>query len=145
MKTLRGISRFIIEFAKISWMPLQTMTWPRICAECFENWFLFIIVHELEGQLIQVSWIKFIVFFKKDIHSNDTKTYDSSALKVASSFYGCYHFEDENTLIVQSVILMEQSSLYSTPQVSTPGLLAWIEYVTGFMETVTNRILEVTR
>ena len=38
-------------------------------------------------------------------------TQSSSALKVTS-------FKDQDTLIEQSVILIEQSSLYSKPQVS---------------------------
>ena len=44
-----------------------------------------------------------------------TKTYDSSALKVASNFYECQYFKDQDTLIEQSFILIEQPCLYSKP------------------------------
>ena len=38
-----------------------------------------------------------------------TKMYDSSALKVASIFYGCWYLKDQDTLIEQSLTLIEQS------------------------------------
>ena len=46
-------------------------------------------------------------------------TQSSSALKVTS-------FKDQDTLIEQSVILIEQSSLYSKPQVSVCSILSII-------------------
>ena len=45
--------------------------------------------------------------------------YDSSTVKVASSFNRCWYFEHQDTLIEQSLIPIEQSSLYSKPQVFT--------------------------
>jgi len=44
----------------------------------------FMLVHEPEGQSVPSELNK---FFCEDIHPNDTKKYDSSALKVVSSFF----------------------------------------------------------
>ena len=49
---------------------------------------LFLVVHEPEGQLVPSKLNKFHCAFWEGIHPNDTETYDSSAVKVASSFYG---------------------------------------------------------
>ena len=50
---------------------------------------LYYIVHDPEGQSVPSELNKVHCAFWEDIHPNDTKTYDSSAVKVASSFYGC--------------------------------------------------------